>query len=298
MERVIRKQELKESQRSRTKDLWEDFCKLEKFASTRREKSPRSRKELHPILKNKTSTESIRTLSETEIDSLISRSNKHQKRLCDEVQLIKKNFEADDIQKGDRTPLISANNSPRFKISERTLTREESDSILELGSNSHRSKTSDKILVEKDNDLNFNLGSISVKSDNLSEIFMSHRSASNRSQLDEIHMYKLVIKDSNSSISENKTNQSTTRSVPTVRRNKLKKSRTVKSAKVENNPSKYKLLSAKEHLEMQRIFGMDQLMKRTYNTEKSRSYSPDLEQIESQLNINDIENVSVFVTFF
>lgn len=292
MERILRNLEFKENRCSRTKKLWDDFCKSENSETTLIDTISISSKPLHPILKNKMSTESIRTLSVTEIDALISRANENHKRLYEEVQAIKRSlikpFQPDKILVDETTPLQSP----------KTRTIKDSDLYLSLDNISVRSKTSESIQAGKDSNLNLNLGSISArsktsaKSENLSEFQFSHRSSvSNHHQPDDIHMYKLVIEDSNSSISHDR---STVRSVPTPRNHKPKQQRTVKSAQPKKSPSKYNLLSAKEHLEMQRILGIENLLERGSNTDRPRLYSPDLEHIESALNINDIETVSYF----
>ncbi|KAL5277040.1 hypothetical protein ACFFRR_002331 [Megaselia abdita] len=261
MERLLRNLEIKESRCSRTKKLWEDFCRSEKSYTTLQDNISTCSKPLHPILKNKTSNESVRTLSETEIDSLISKANIHQKRIHDEFEIIKKSLEPQESQE-------SLEDEPTPRLLPETN-------------------------AAKNSDLNLNLGSISVrsgvsgKSENLSEYHFSHRSNSNKS--DDIHMYKLVIGNSNSSISENRSNQSTTRSVSSYKKDR--KDRNDRKKRVKRCPSKYNILSAKEHLEMQRILGIENLLKRDNQIEKPKRESPDLELIENELNINEIHNI-------
>lgn len=276
MERILRNLEFKENRCSETKRLWDDFCRSEQSDTTLTDNiSISSSKPLQPILKNTKSTESIRTLSVTEIDSLILRANENNKRLYDEVQLIMKSVEpcpTEEVLESELTPRQSAEDNELYLSYEPTSERIQvtSDFNLNIGSESARSQTSAKI-------------------EHLSTFQFSHRSASNRDQPDDIHMYKLVLGDSNSSISENRSNQSTTRSVPTH-----KQRSTIKNTQPKKSPSKYNLLSAKEHLEMERILGIENLLKRASNTERPRLDSPDLQQIETALNINDIENVSCF----
>lgn len=255
MERIFRNLEFKENRGSRTRRLWEDFCRSEKSDTTLADSISISSKPVHSILKNKTSNESIRNLSETDIDTLISRANEHQSRLFEEVQMIKKCLDPPQ---------------PEIILESEPTAGNESGYNLNIGSITARSTSS-------------------AKSENLSEYNFSHRS-SNHEPSNDIHVYKLVIGNSNSSICEDRSNQSTARSVPTPRIVRPNQQKPVKTTK--KSPSKYNLLSAKEHLEMQRILGIENLLKRGSKIEKPRLGSPDLEQIESGLNMSVIDNVS------
>lgn len=228
MDKILKKIELKE--KSKSKKLWDDFCKSENSFTTLPDNISVNSKSIAPILSKKCSTDTMRTLSITEIDTLISRANAHQKRLHEEVDAIKKTL-------GTQEPVEDKIDPPQ-------------ELVPPIGSITARSISS-------------------AKSENLSEFHFSHRS-SNHGQADDIHMYKLVLDESNSSPDEK-----SIKSAKVIKKSTYKLPRKAKSAQgyIPRNLSKYQTLTGKEHLELQRILGIESLLERSSATD--RSVSPD-----------------------